>query len=107
MAADYVEAAGFLKLGFSEGEIDFIIAPYPTENPRLMTEVGGRRLYMETPEEIVLKKLFYCAETLKTRDVMDTAAIFAKRKEQLLRYADMLFSKLEFWSAGGQLKSIY
>jgi hypothetical protein len=95
MTADYVEAAGFLKLKLPGGEVDFIIAPYLTPNPRLMTDVVGKRVYVETPEEIVLKKLFYRTETFKIRDVVDAAAVFAERREELLRQAGLLCSKLD------------
>lgn len=108
MTTDYVEGAGFLKLRFAGGEVDFIIAPYLTPNPRVTTDVGGKRIYVETPEEIVLKKLFYRTETFKVRDVVDAAAVFAERREELLRHVGLLFSKLDIlerrWA---KLKRIY
>lgn len=108
VAADCVETASFLKLRLPEGEIDFVIAPYLTANPLLTVEIGGRHMYVETPAEILLKKLFYRAETLKIRDVVDGAAVFAERKEELLRYAGLLFPKLDIlerrWA---KLKNIY
>jgi hypothetical protein len=103
-----VQYLTFLKLRFAGGEVDFIIAPYLTPNPRVTTDVGGKRIFIETPEEIVLKKLFYRTETFKVRDVVDAAAVFAERRKELLRHAGLLFSKLDIlerrWA---KLKRIY
>jgi hypothetical protein len=95
MTDDYTEGSSFLKLRFSEGEIDFIIAPRLTQNPCEVKEIAGRTVQVETPEEIVLKKLFYRAETLKARDVIDVAAVYRERREQLLEHASVLASRYE------------
>ncbi|CEP68712.1 Protein of unknown function DUF1814 [Moorella glycerini] len=93
--SDYTEGSSFLKLKYPEGEIDFIIAPFLTRNPWIIMEVEGVRVRVETPEEIIIKKLFYRAETLRARDIVDTAAVFAARKEYLLAAAAVLASRLE------------
>ncbi|HHW41350.1 MAG TPA: nucleotidyl transferase AbiEii/AbiGii toxin family protein [Syntrophomonadaceae bacterium] len=95
MTSDYAEGSSFLKLRFPEGEIDFIIAPHLTQGCCEIKEIAGRSVQVETPEEIVLKKLFYRAETLKIRDVVDTAAVFEKRRGQLLENASLLASRIE------------
>ncbi|NPV30410.1 MAG: nucleotidyl transferase AbiEii/AbiGii toxin family protein [Firmicutes bacterium] len=92
---DYVEGSSFLKLKLAEGEIDFIVAPNLTRRPRRESEVEGESVYIETPEEIVVKKLFYRAETLKTRDVLDVAAAYKRRREDLLREAFPLTARAE------------
>lgn len=95
MTDDYTEGSSFLKLRFSEGEVDFIIAPRLTRNPYEIREVIGKSVQVETPEEIVLKKLFYSTEALKVRDVVDVAVVYRERKEQLLEQVHILASKYE------------
>ncbi|MGE5578015.1 MAG: nucleotidyl transferase AbiEii/AbiGii toxin family protein [Syntrophothermus sp.] len=92
---DYTESSNFLKLKYPEGEIDFILAPFLTSNPWTLMDLEGKAVQVETPEEIVIKKLFYRAETLRVRDVIDTAAVYAARKEQFLGEAAVLTSRLE------------
>jgi len=93
--SDYVESSNFLKLKYLEGEIDFIIAPFLTSNPYRVKRVDGHKIRIETPEEIVLKKLFYRAEMLKSRDIFDTAVVFAENRENLLSESKILKPKYE------------
>ena len=92
--SNYTEASSFLKLKYENGEIDFIIAPLLTTEPWKLMDVEGKKIRVETPEEIIIKKLFYRAETLKSRDVIDTAAVYAARKEKLLQQASIIASKV-------------
>ncbi len=94
MTDDYTEGSSFLKLKFPEGEVDFIIAPRLTRDCCEIREVAGRSVWVETPEEIVMKKLFYRAETLKVRDVVDVAVVYKERKEHLLKHASLLVPRL-------------
>ena len=91
--SDYVEASNFLKLKYPEGEIDFVLAPFLTSNPWELKIVAEKNIRVETPEEIVVKKLFYRAELLKIRDVFDVAIVFANRREHLLKESKILGSK--------------
>lgn len=108
LTGDYVEGASFIKLRFSEGEIDFIVAPHLTEKYRRARRVANKVIYVETPVEIVLKKLFYRAADLKVRDIVDVAVVFASQKQALLNCASLLISKLEViehrWS---KLRDVY
>lgn len=70
-------------------------AYFLTSNPCTLMNLEGKVVRVETPEEIVIKKLFYRAETLRGRDVIDTAAVYAARKEQFLGEAAVLTSRLE------------
>lgn len=92
--SDYTEGSSFLKLKYPEGEVDFILAPFLTRNPWTLIELEGLKVRVETPEEIIIKKLFYRAETLRARDVVDTAAVFAIRKKYLLASAMVLGPRL-------------
>lgn len=95
MTNDYIESSNFLKLKFPGGDVDFIIAPHLTVNYFLQERFGGKNIRVETPEEIVLKKLFYRAESLKARDIIDVAVVYERRKEHLLEYASLLRTRLE------------
>ena len=105
---DYVEASNFLKLKLSKGEIDFIIAPHLTEKYYMPRQIMEREMRLETPEEIIVKKFFYRAEVLKTRDIIDIAVVLENRKDKLMKHSDMFECKLEVlkrrWS---KLKGIY
>ncbi|MGB9662985.1 MAG: nucleotidyl transferase AbiEii/AbiGii toxin family protein [Moorellaceae bacterium] len=95
MTHDYVESSNFLKLKFPVGDVDFIIAPHLTVNYFLVERFEGKNIRVETPEEIVLKKLFYRAESLKARDIIDVAVVYERRKEHLLEYASLLSTRIE------------
>jgi len=94
LSADYVEASNYVKMKYQEGEIDFIIAPHLTGEPYSTVELLNRNINLETPVEIVVKKLFYRAETLKTRDVIDAAVVYAHNPEQLLAQAPLLKNRM-------------
>ncbi|WP_018086002.1 nucleotidyl transferase AbiEii/AbiGii toxin family protein [Desulfurispora thermophila] len=95
MSSDYIEAASFLKLKLNTGEIDFIVAPYLTSPPYFRIELQDEQVNIETPAEIVLKKLFFRTETLKARDIIDTAAVYQERKGELLSQARLLLPRLD------------
>lgn len=48
---------------------------------RWPTSSCGQSVRVETPTEIVLKKLFYRTELLKVRDVVDVAAVLERDPE--------------------------
>ncbi|ACX51436.1 Domain of unknown function DUF1814 [Ammonifex degensii KC4] len=96
--SDYEEAASSLKLFFPEGQVDFIVAPHLTKDYFTEEVVCGRRVRVETPVEIVIKKLFYRAEFLKVRDIVDVATVFKHQPEVLLGVASGLL--------GSRLRSI-
>lgn len=105
---DYTETSNYLKLRYPEGEIDFIVAPALTKDHYTCIEWSGRKIRIETPAEIIAKKLFYRAEALKTRDVVDTAVVFAQNPESLASLAVVLKTRIEVlkkrWS---KLREIY
>ncbi len=92
---DYTESSNFLKLKFPIGEIDFIVAPHLTPNPYKERIVNKNKILIETPEEIIMKKLFYRAEGLKARDLIDIAVVIKNREKEVLNYLDLLKNKRE------------
>ncbi|WP_130228674.1 MULTISPECIES: hypothetical protein [unclassified Bradyrhizobium] len=76
----YDEAAHYLKLIYSEGEIDFIVAGSVTELPVESKTIEVRpgtshTIKVEHPVEIALKKLNYRGSMLKIRDVLDIVVV--------------------------------
>jgi len=81
---DYTEMSSYLKLKIKQQEIDFIVAPFLTQRPTTMKLIGGTQVNVETPEEIVIKKIFYRADSFKTRDVFDLAVVIKDKADGLL-----------------------
>ncbi|TYC91536.1 MULTISPECIES: nucleotidyl transferase AbiEii/AbiGii toxin family protein [Novosphingobium] len=74
---DYeVDGARMIKLIYDDvGEIDFICCADITENSAKSTEIRGVKVKLETPAEIVGKKVFYRGASLQPRDMFDIAAV--------------------------------
>ncbi|WP_370125257.1 nucleotidyl transferase AbiEii/AbiGii toxin family protein [Sinorhizobium fredii] len=65
-----------LKIVFENvGEIDFICAPSLTDNPTVKAEVRGRDVLLETPAEIIAKKIYYRGAAMQPRDMFDIACV--------------------------------
>lgn len=65
-----------LKLAYQDiGEIDFIVCGNITEEPTKPTAVQGYDVAMETPAEIVAKKVYYRGSSFQPRDMFDLAAV--------------------------------
>ncbi|WP_322885925.1 hypothetical protein U8C32_26410 (plasmid) [Sinorhizobium medicae] len=65
-----------LKIVFENvGEIDFICAPSLTGNPTVRAEVRGRHVLLETPGEIIAKKVYYRGAAMQPRDMFDIACV--------------------------------
>lgn len=70
------DGTGVLKLAYLDiGEIDFICAPGITDIPTSMHEVRGRTVALETPAEIVAKKVHFRGWNFQPRDMFDLAAV--------------------------------
>ncbi|MGU3540898.1 nucleotidyl transferase AbiEii/AbiGii toxin family protein [Methylobacterium sp. A54F] len=64
-----------LKFERPEGEIDFLSAPLQTEPGYAWTDLEGRRIAVETPEEVLVKKIRFRSARFTARDVFDLAAV--------------------------------
>lgn len=70
------DGASVLKLAYAGlGEIDFICCASITEAPTTPQSVRGRTVALETPAEIVAKKVFYRGGRFQPRDMFDLAAV--------------------------------
>lgn len=95
---DYDEQSNFLKLKFGDGEIDYIVAPALTSSKPVILNIEGITVKTDTPEEIVIKRMFYRAETLKVRDILDIAVTARDKKQELLDNSRIFSGKLEIIS---------
>ena len=60
-----------------EGEIDFLPGTLMTEPGFAWRDIEGRRVALETPQEVMVRKLAYRAAKLPFRDAFDLAAVDA------------------------------
>lgn len=105
---DYNEMSNFVKIKMSDGEIDFILAPHLTQDWYIKKEIFNRVIMMETPWEIVIKKLFYRPESLKIRDILDTAVVLKNEEGKMLEYSSIIFPKIKvIESRWKKIKGIY
>ena len=71
---DWQFHGNYLKLIKQEGEIDFILASNITENHFFVYNFKGAQINVETPAEIIAKKIRYRGPTFTIRDIFDFAA---------------------------------
>jgi hypothetical protein len=73
----YEYPGNYLKLYRPGGEIDFIVATAQTDPGSVLWEFNGAPVMIETPIEIVAKKIFYRPSRFKLRDAFDLAVVLA------------------------------
>ena len=83
MTGDYTLQAEYLKLQFSEGEIDFVVSAPLTANPTVTERIFGRDVMVETSTEIVAKKVWHRGDRFRARDIFDLALVAEKEPEAL------------------------
>jgi hypothetical protein len=72
----YESAAHVLKLAYEDlGEIDFICCRSIINNPVKSTEIRGETIALETPAEIIAKKIYFRGGRFQPRDMFDLAAV--------------------------------
>lgn len=69
----------YLKYERPEGEIDFLAAVLQTEPGFTCYDFNGRVIAIETPEEVIIKKIRYRSERFTARDAFDLAAVASAR----------------------------
>lgn len=80
-ADEYVsDGTHALKIVFADvGEIDFICAPSLTSDPTSRITLRGIEVDVETPGEIIAKKVHYRGASLQPRDMFDLACVAKAR----------------------------
>lgn len=70
------EGTTVLKLAYRDlGEIDFICCAEITDEPTHAKDIRGHRVALETPAEIIAKKVYYRGWSFQPRDMFDLAAV--------------------------------
>ena len=90
LTPDYAEGPGFVKLYFPEGQVVFIVSGHLTASPITREIVLGREIPLETPAEIVAKKLWYRAADFTARDIFDLAFVARREPRAILQTGDVL-----------------
>ena len=95
VTTDYKDGAEFVKLFLPEGEIDFVASATLTENPFEEHEVLGRNILLETPVEIVAKKLWYRGDRATPRDLLDLALVIEHHYSKIIDHRDVFAENIE------------
>lgn len=74
----YDEQTNSLKIYYAEGEVDFVAAGPITAAPFERLVIMGRTINVETPTEIVAKKIKFRATDFKARDIFDLALVLER-----------------------------
>lgn len=93
LTSNYLELAGFLKLYFPEGQIDFVACAPLTRHPATRATLIGHEVQLETPSEIIAKKVWYRASSFKARDIFDLALVIEREPDSLLEVRDILAAR--------------
>lgn len=86
LTMEYKESANFIKLYLDDGEIDFVVSAPLTAHPTVPHEVLGHRVMLETPVEIVAKKIWHRGDIATARDLFDLAFVIENEAEILRLY---------------------
>ena len=81
LTSHYDESTEFIKLRFDEGEIDFIATAPLTAEPFFVYEVLGKTILLETPLEIVAKKMWHRGNRATARDLLDLSLVISQMPE--------------------------
>jgi hypothetical protein len=84
----YVESSNFIRFQTPDGEIDFIVAPHLTVPFAEEATVGLYVAMVETPAEILAKKLLYRADSFAARDIFDFAFLIERGEAEKLLQKD-------------------
>ena len=95
VTSDYKDGSEFVKLFLPEGEIDFVASSTLTENPFEEHVVLGRKVLLETPIEIVAKKLWYRGDRATPRDLLDLALVIEHHYSDILDHRDVFAKNIE------------
>jgi hypothetical protein len=75
LTTKYIEDYNYVKLVFSEGEIDFVAAPPLTARPAHVETLFEHRILVETSAEIVAKKVWHRGFEFTARDIFDMSMV--------------------------------
>jgi hypothetical protein len=85
----YYDNTDSIKLQLEEGDIDFVATEPLTENYCTLETIRGREIRLETPVEIVAKKMYYRGMTAYARDLFDLALVIEREEKALKKYSSI------------------
>ncbi|TFW09450.1 hypothetical protein E4K72_05915 [Oxalobacteraceae bacterium OM1] len=99
--AQYVEAAGYVKLQLEQGEIDFVAAPnlLPAEHAFELWELFGQSVRVETAAEIVAKKMYHRGDKATARDLFDLALVIEREPAAMSMAQPFFYRHMDKFSA--------
>jgi hypothetical protein len=102
LTRNYVEQRGFLKLSFSDGEIDFVVSGSLTQSPVVVERLFGRDVKVETSTEIIAKKVWHRSPEFAAGDLFDLAMVtenepdaLSEIKPILTGHRDVILGRIE------------
>lgn len=84
ISSDYSFLSNFIKIRIGNQEIDFIFGKNITGIEPSVENIDGRHIRMESPLEIIAKKIFYRHDHFTPRDVFDLAMVYHAYGEKLV-----------------------
>jgi len=90
LTAQYIEDHNYVKLVFSEGEIDFVAAPPLTPNPAHVETLFDHQILVETSAEIVAKKVWHRGFEFTARDIFDLSMVAELEPQALSEISTIL-----------------
>lgn len=75
VSSDYEENAEFIKFYLPQGEIDIVVGTALTAQPYEVVRHAGRDIKVERSAEIIAKKMWFCGDQAKARDLFDLCAV--------------------------------
>ena len=75
LSDDWQQSGNYLKIERPEGDIDFLIARTFAATPHFLYDFMGNKFFVETPAEIIAKKIHYRGSQFSIRDIFDIAAV--------------------------------
>lgn len=94
VTSDYQDTAEYVKLFLPEGEIDFVASSTLTKNPFEDHVVLGRNILLETPIEIVAKKIWHRGDRATPRDLLDLAIVIDHHYNEILDHRDVFVKNI-------------
>lgn len=85
LSDNWQQPGHYLKIERPEGDIDFLVTRSFTDPPFFLYNVQGRNICVETPQEIISKKIYFRGSQFTVRDIFDLAAFSATENAKSVR----------------------
>ena len=75
LSDNWQQPGNYLKIERPEGDIDFLVARTFSASPHFIHNFKGKKILVETPAEIIAKKIHYRGSQFSVRDIFDIAVV--------------------------------